>query len=265
MSKKKTMRRWSRSCSGVATFDEVLPRTSGVARPLMVASFRGEAWSTLSKSKLAIRCGLPFSRIVKSPAVRPRTTAPVFLSRTTTLVSTRSVLTLRTKSPASGRGGASWPRAMAESARMRAIANPGLKIETWGTRRRCIGREARASRPVAGERRRRWKRFVILGSETIAGLHCQLAHAAGGDHLPQGKGVVLSVDAGILHDVERIGRGSAELQAAGAAEVDSLGQRHIDIDGAGAGDGVARGRPVLLAGGEIGGKGAGVEPVVARA
>ena len=74
------------------------------AMPLTVASLSGVAWSTLSKSKLEIFCGLPFSRMVKSFWLSPRTTSPVFLSRTTTLVRTRSLLTLRVKEPLLGCG-----------------------------------------------------------------------------------------------------------------------------------------------------------------
>ena len=73
----------------------MLPMMVLPALPFTVASLSGAAWSTLWKSKLMIFCGLPFSWTWKSLAVRPRTTSPVFLSRTTTLVSTRSLSTLR--------------------------------------------------------------------------------------------------------------------------------------------------------------------------
>ncbi len=42
-----------------------------------------------------MRCGFLSSETVKSDSLRPLTTAPVFLSRTTTLVSTVSAFTLR--------------------------------------------------------------------------------------------------------------------------------------------------------------------------
>src|SRR5271165_3720354 len=90
------------------------------AMPLIVASLSGVAWSTLSKSKLEIFCGLPFSRMVKSFWLSPRTTSPVFLSRTTTLVRTRSLLTFRVKEPllgwelgGGGPSGGPWARRLA--------------------------------------------------------------------------------------------------------------------------------------------------------
>ena len=77
--------------------------------PATVAvSFSTAAWSMFWKSKLATFCGFPFSRIAKSDAFNPFTTSPVFLSRTTTFVSTRSDCTFNVNEP-----GAGWSCALA--------------------------------------------------------------------------------------------------------------------------------------------------------
>ena len=102
---------------------------------------------------------------VKSLAVRPRTTSPVFLSRTTTLVSTRSLLTLRVKAVLrSGAAGA------------------------WSCAPSAARRQQRRSRARAVRLRRCPMTFMELNLslEPVAGDESELTHGGGGGDLAVG-------------------------------------------------------------------------------
>src|SRR5271154_5452064 len=180
MSKNITMRRWLRSSSGLATPFLALKMLWPVC-PLMVASLRGAASSTLSKSKLESCCGLPFSRMVKSLAVSPRTTSPVFLSRTTTFVSTMSLLIFSENDDRLG--GCCW-------------SVDCCGADCWAGDC-CAESAGTAAIAMAAARVRVWRRLVMFKSplKADASEEGELPHVGGRGHLPVGCGAEWRVDA----------------------------------------------------------------------
>src|SRR6185312_8583504 len=209
-SKNITMSRWLRSSSGFATPVFALKRLCP-SFPITVFSSRAAASSTFSKSKVAMRCGFPFSSTVKSLAVSPWTTAPVFLSRTTTLVSTRSLFTFS--------------------------VNSDCEVEGCCCARTPTGASTNA------RARARLKVFIL---EPVPRGEVELAHGCGGGHFTVGCGADRGIDAGVLDGVEEVVDGGSHFHGFHFAEAMRLGKRNIGGDGSGAGDGEARGCPVSV-------------------